>query len=205
MLVVKLGGSLNRDPLLRDWLHLLAGCGGGRVVVVPGGGAFADQVREHQALWRFDDLAAHNMAILAMMQTAMMMQGLAPGLVPGLALATTEDDIHRVLHAGRVAVWSPAGWIREHADDMTHWGVTSDSLAAWLAAQLGASSLVLVKSCEIEAGLDLARYAELGVLDEDFCRVAAGRRYSIELLGKTELARMRTLLSPPDAGSAVVR
>ena len=144
-------------------------------------------MRDHQALWRFDDLTAHNMAMLAMMQSAMLVQSLAAGL----ELATTPADIARVLRDGKVAVWSPADWIRNKADDMTHWGATSDSLAAWLATTLGASSLVLVKSCEIQPGLDLPAQAQLGVLDAAFCRVAAGASYPIELLGKNELARMR--------------
>lgn len=190
MRVVKLGGSLNRNPLLRDWLQLLATRGGGRVVIVPGGGGFADQVREHQAHWGFDDLTGHNMAILAMMQSAMMFQSLTAGLVP----ATTAADIARVLSDGAVAVWSPADWIRQTADDMTHWGATSDSLAAWLATRLDARSLVLVKSCEIEPGVDLAQHAANGVIDADFLRVARNAGYSIDLLGKTELPRMQRLM-----------
>jgi hypothetical protein len=104
-----------------------------------------------------------------------------------------------VLSAGAVAVWSPADWIRERADEMTHWGATSDSLAAWLATGLGARSLVLVKSCEIKPGRDLAHHAATGVVDADFCRLTAEAAYSIDLLGKTELARMRSLLSEPPA------
>ena len=73
MWVVKIGGSLSRDPLLKRWLSELCDFGGGRVLIVPGGGGFADQVREHQAVWEFDDVAAHNMAVLAMAQHALLM------------------------------------------------------------------------------------------------------------------------------------
>ena len=89
MWVVKLGGSLNSDPLLPQWLELLANLGGGRVTLVCGGGAFADEVRRAQSQWRFDDLPAHNMAVLAMAQTAY----LAHGLQPELRLATSKADI----------------------------------------------------------------------------------------------------------------
>ena len=47
MIVVKIGGSLGKADALRSWLAVLAR-GKGRVVVVPGGGAFADGVREEQ-------------------------------------------------------------------------------------------------------------------------------------------------------------
>jgi aspartokinase-like uncharacterized kinase len=191
--VVKLGGSLNRDPLLRKWLQLLAGAGAHRVVIVPGGGGFADQVREHQAQWHFDDLSAHNMAVLAMMQSAILLQS----LVPGLRTAATVAEIDRVLQAGEVAVWSPVEWLRQQADDMTHWGATSDSLAAWLAGQLGAARLVLVKSCTVPPGVGVAQHVQNGLLDADFGRVTANAGYTIDLLGKMELARMQDLLAAP--------
>ena len=41
MWVVKIGGSLNNDPVLTQWLELLAQLGGGRVTLVCGGGGFA--------------------------------------------------------------------------------------------------------------------------------------------------------------------
>jgi len=188
--VVKLGGSLHRDPALRDWLQMLADAGRGQVVIVPGGGGFADLVREHQAHWHFDDLAAHNMAVLAMMQSALLMKALAADLV----LAAAPAAIKRALRDRRVALWLPRRWLRSEADDMTHWGATSDSLAAALAGTLGADRLVLVKSCEIQPGLDLAAQAALGVVDADFCRIAAQARIAIDLLGRTEVSRLRLLL-----------
>ena len=188
--VVKIGGSLNRDPVLRDWLQMLADAGRGQVVIVPGGGGFADLVREHQAHWHFDDLAAHNMAVLAMMQSAMLMKA----LVADLVLAAAQAAIDRALRDHRVALWLPRRWLRSEADDMTHWGATSDSLAAALAGTLGADRLVLVKSCHIRPGLDLAAQAALGVVDADFCRIAARGRLAIDLLGRTEVSRLRLLL-----------
>ena len=48
--------------------------------------------------------------------------------------------------AGRVPVLAPSRWLRE-ADPLPHsWDVTSDSIAAWVAGQAGASTLVLVKA-----------------------------------------------------------
>ena len=106
--VVKIGGSLDRDPLLRDWLQMLLDAGRGQVVVVAGGGAFADLVRQHQAHWQFDDLAAHNMAVLAMMQSTTMMKALAPGLV----LAATPAAAARALRGQHVVLWWPRRWLR---------------------------------------------------------------------------------------------
>ena len=193
--VIKLGGSLDRDPLLRDWLGMLLDAGGGQVVVVAGGGAFADLVRDHQAHWGFDDLAAHNMAVMAMMQSTTMIKALAPDLV----LAGTTIAAARALRDRQVVLWWPRGWLRSAPDELTHWGATSDSLAAALAAKLDADRLVLVKSCPMQPGLGLAEQASRGVIDADFCRIAAASRYSIDLLSKTESSRLRRLLQ---AGAA---
>ncbi|MDF3838215.1 aspartate kinase [Cupriavidus basilensis] len=190
MHVVKIGGSLGRDPLLRDWLRELAAFGGGRVVVVPGGGGFADAVRESQAQWGFDDLVAHNMAVLAMVQYGLMLQGLCPGL----KVAASDDAIRAVLRDGGVAVWTPFGLLRKEPDALASWDATSDSIAAWLANRLGARRLVLVKSCPVEPGMTLAQYADAGVVDRHFCHYTRAAAYPVALLQKDEPQRLRELL-----------
>ena len=96
MWVVKLGGSLGNDPVLPQWLAMLTQLGGGRVTVVSGGGGFADEARRLQGLWQFNDLAAHNMAVLAMVQTAYQLHAIQPLLQPVARLA----DIPQVLRGG---------------------------------------------------------------------------------------------------------
>ena len=58
MWVVKIGGSLASDELLACWLDSLSCYGGGEVVIVPGGGPFAEQARISQQFWHIDDSAA---------------------------------------------------------------------------------------------------------------------------------------------------
>jgi aspartokinase-like uncharacterized kinase len=71
MIIVKLGGSLSRaDTLIKCLNSVEQNYQGREVVIVPGGGAFADQVRLAQHHWQIDDKTAHNMAILAMQQMA---------------------------------------------------------------------------------------------------------------------------------------
>ncbi len=192
MWVVKLGGSLGRDPLLGEWLRELSELGGGRIVVVPGGG-FAAQVREHQAQWAFSDVVAHNMTVLAMAQYGLMMQGLCPGM----SLAVHEKDIQDVLRNAGVAVWAPFALLRERPDDMSQPGAGSDSMAAWLSNRLNAEMLVLVKSCPVEPGLAVEQYAGQGLVDRRFVHVTRGAPYPIALLHKSDLARMRALLLHP--------
>ena len=190
MWVVKLGGSLNADPLLPEWLDLLARLGGGRVTIVCGGGSFADEVRRAQSFWHFDDLPAHNMALLAMAQTAYLAQGLSPTL----RLTTTLAEIRQVLHTGQTALWLPLDILRDQPGPDANWEVTSDSLALDLARQLNAERLVLVKACAIDPNASLAELRELGVLDQRFPSWASHAALPIDLLQSSELARMRSML-----------
>lgn len=190
MWVIKLGGSLQADPLLPQWLELLSSVGGGRVTIVCGGGSFADEVRRAQAFWHIDDLPAHNMALLAMAQTAY----LAKGLQPSLRLATTQAEIRQVLHSGQTALWLPLTLLGEQGGPDANWEVTSDSLALDLARQLNAERLVLVKACAIDPKASLAELRDAGVLDQRFPSWAGSAGLPIELLHSAELPRMRALL-----------
>lgn len=198
MWVVKLGGSLALEPQLAAWLQMLATHGAGRVTVVPGGGAFADAVRLAQAHWCFDDLAAHNMAVLAMAQMALMLQALEPRLSP----ATGDVNIRRMLHEGRTALWMPLALMREQADEFTNWDVTSDSLALWLARRLHAERLVLVKACAIDHRLSLPAQAEAGVVDARFADWARDAAFPIDLAGRDDLAVVRQALLGSAAGNS---
>ncbi|RZF27827.1 aspartate kinase [Paraburkholderia sp. UYCP14C] len=190
MWVVKIGGSLSHDPALRHWLSELCEVGGGRVVIVPGGGDFADKVRQYQGEWNFDDLAAHNMCLLAMTQYALLMQGVSPELV----IASSEAKIRRTLRDGHVAVWVPTALMRDTPDAMSNWDTTSDSLAAWLSTMLNAERLVVVKSCPIAADDPLETLAASGVVDRKFVDYVSDANYVVELLDKSNVALMRDRL-----------
>lgn len=190
MWVVKLGGSLNSDPLLPQWLDMLAQLGGGRVTLVCGGGGFADEVRRSQSHWQFDDVPAHNMAVLAMVQTAY----LAHALQPSLQLAGDQAELHHVLRSGHAALWLPYDSMRERAGPDANWGMSSDSVALELARRLNAERLVVVKSCAIDPTASFAELGELGVLDDRFASIAAGANFPIDLVHRAELARVRSML-----------
>lgn len=190
MWVVKLGGSLNGDPLLAQWLELLVQLGGGRVTVVCGGGSFADEVRRAQSRWHFDDVPAHNMAVLAMAQTAYM----AHALQPALQLASSQAEVHQVMRSGHTALWLPYDAMRDRPGPDANWSTSSDSIALDLARRLNAERMVVVKSCAIDPVASLAELGELGVLDQRFASIAAGANFPIDLVHRAELARMRSML-----------
>jgi aspartokinase-like uncharacterized kinase len=142
-LVVKLGGGLlEHEGYFTSTLDVLATVAlTRRLLIVPGGGPFADAVRDADARIGLSDSAAHWMAILAMDQHAHL---IADRLRPAV-VADGPAAIDAALDAGRIPVLAPFRWLRT-ADPLPHsWDVTSDSIAAWVAGALGARSLVLVK------------------------------------------------------------
>ncbi|WP_353861355.1 aspartate/glutamate/uridylate kinase [Azospirillum formosense] len=156
--VVKLGGSLWRAPELRSWLEILAAARRLRVVIVPGGGPFADAVRDAQPALGFGDRAAHRMALLAMEQYGTALADLEPRLTPARSLADLRGRPSPTL-------WMPLP-LAEDADVAESWDVTSDSLAVWLAGALGATCAVLVKSAPVtDAVASVTQLVTDGVVD----------------------------------------
>lgn len=143
--IVKLGGSLATSPDLPAWLQILNEHGGGRVVIVPGGGRFADNVRDAQREWRFSDAIAHHMALLAMVQYGLMLSDLSSRFVP----ADSMTKLHQVLKSGRVPIWLPVPMALEDVTIEASWRMTSDSLALWLAMRLQAACVILLKSATV--------------------------------------------------------
>jgi len=187
VIVAKLGGSVAAGSGLRRWLDALES-GRGRLVLVPGGGAFAETVREQQRRHGFGEAAAHRMALLAMEQYAVMLADAARWLVP----CADGAEIGAALRRGAAAVWLPSAMALADPAIPQSWAVTSDSLAAWLARRLGASLLVLIKSVAAPQPLDAAALAGSGLVDPAFPEFLAGAGVGLAWAGpgdETALAR----------------
>ena len=191
--VVKLGGSVVRSRELSAWLDVIA-ASPRPIVVVPGGGAWADEVRSAQAKLGFGDGAAHRMALLAMDQLAWAIAGLRAGFEVG----DTEDALRRTLGQGRVAVWAPYGLVANRADIPQSWTVTSDSLALWLGSRLGAEGCYVIKSIERKrAQFSAEQIARDGVVDQAFPSMFKGAGFPVFLLGRGDQGALAASLSAP--------
>jgi aspartokinase-like uncharacterized kinase len=141
--VVKVGGGmLAREEDLKAVLAEIAAASSEcPLLVVPGGGPFADRVRDVDRRIGLTPDAAHWMAVLAMDQYAHLISARLSTSV--LVESATEIDV--ALQQGRLPILAPYRWLRE-VDPLPHsWDVTSDSISAWVAGRLGAVRLVLVK------------------------------------------------------------
>jgi aspartokinase-like uncharacterized kinase len=142
--VIKVGGALLslEDALSRTLLALEHLSLEHRFLVIPGGGPFADVVRSVHEAHRLAPDDAHWMAILGMDQYAILLAS----RIRNAELVQRRGEIAPAAARGRIPVLAPYRWLRE-ADPLPHsWDVTSDSISAWVAAEIGAQQLVLIKA-----------------------------------------------------------
>ncbi len=133
MIVVKLGGSLiHRARELMNEIVEYSNDTGEKILIVPGGAVFADMVRKVNA----SEEASHWMAVLAMEQYGYYLgNGTSVKLVDNLDM----DE--------RVCILLPYNLLKQK-DELPHtWDVTSDTIAAWVAFQLGAR---FIKATDVE-------------------------------------------------------
>lgn len=176
--MVKLGGSLAESMRLSSILELV-GRARAPIVVVPGGGAFADAVRRAQADFEFADADAHRMAVLAMHQTGLMLAALHPRFVPVETLAGLRAE----LDSGRIPVWLPEKMTQRDKRITADWQTTSDGLAARLAERLGGAPVILVKSCRIVPGTAMASLVLEGIVDPTFAAIVDRADLAWHVLG----------------------
>lgn len=150
--VIKIGGSLIREaPGLVDRLVKEFGSGSqgtapyGQVsekipfsiLIVPGGGIFADAVRKADERFGLGDDAAHWMAVLGMEQYAFYLQDKSS--------AMGTDSITEL--SPGVSILFPYRLLKAE-DPLPHsWDITSDTIAAWVAKQIGA---MFIKATDVD-------------------------------------------------------
>ena len=192
--VVKLGGSLfgGDGSAGRAWLDIVVRAAA-PVVVVPGGGGFAEAVRGEQRRLGLSDAVAHRMALLAMHQTALAVVDMQPA-PRRLIVADSARGIEEALARGRVPVWVPLPMTDRDSDIPEDWSITSDGLAAWLAIRIGARHVALVKSCAVQPDATAAKLADTGSVDRWFARRVANGTIPWSVLGPGDETRLAALV-----------
>ncbi len=138
-LVVKIGGGLllaeGREGLRRACAEVTEVAARRPVLVIPGGGPFADAVRALDAQLGLSDETAHALALRSMDQLGVLLAPLLPGaeLLPSLVAPRA------------LGLLVAATGFADRPEVPESWAVTSDSLAVLAAAAIGAQEVVLLK------------------------------------------------------------
>lgn len=134
--VIKLGGSLldwHEMPLrFHRWLELNQS---EQTIIVVGGGSLVNEYRRHAFLTPRDEIASHWHCIELMSQTA-------ANAAEKLNLPVTRE----LSACNPISVFNVSDWMREKDRGPCSWQVTSDSIAALVAARWEADKLTLLKS-----------------------------------------------------------
>ena len=130
-IVVKLGGSIMKysHSIVDSLQKYIERCNGSDhfILIIPGGGVFADSIRTISEKYEIGDDAAHWMAILSMEQYA--------HYIIDKTEVNPVENINEI--PSGVSVLLPYKMLREN-DKLAHsWNVTSDTIGAWIAWETG--------------------------------------------------------------------
>lgn len=175
--VIKLGGSLlEYGDLLIELRRWLAAQSPAHNLLVVGGGAMADAVRQADQLHGLGESAAHWLCVRAMAVNSR----LVAALVPEAIWTTTWNDADTAHRQANLAIVDPWHFLHEEEPRSAvtplpqSWDATSDSIAAQVAVVWCAAELVLLKSALPPEVGSLASASAASYVDRYFPTVGEG-------------------------------
>jgi 5-(aminomethyl)-3-furanmethanol phosphate kinase len=143
--VIKVGGSLGENSNLQTLLQSISDFATRyKILIVPGGGIFANTVRDYEQRFGLAGEAGHWMSILAMDQYG----HLLASMVENSTLVQDLDAARMAISSGKIPIFLPYHFLAKTDVLPKSWDVTSDSIAAWIADLAEARQLILLKSVD---------------------------------------------------------
>jgi hypothetical protein len=162
--IVKVGGSLALYPeKLKALCQKLSEVSKKhKLIVVPGGGEFADAVRTLDKRFNLSPAASHRMAILGMDQYGFLLSDL---LTNSLALNEIVS-VQKVLDMDKLPIFLPSHLMFNENPLENSWNVTSDSIAVYIADQLQTSRVILVTDVDGVYTCDPKKYSDAKLISK---------------------------------------
>ncbi len=162
--VIKVGGSLSETPkaLKALCLELNHVANKHSIVIVPGGGKFADVIREFDEKYNLPPALSHRLAILAMDQYGLVLSQLIPN-------SKTCDSLEGALQfseSKKILIFLPSKLMSKDDPFEASWDVTSDSIAAYIAFRLQALKAIFITDVEGIYTSNPKLYADARLLTE---------------------------------------
>lgn len=200
LVVYKLGGSLLSCVDLAARLRaVFEQRPDDRSLIVVGGGAAADVVRDWSCIHALSEETAHWLALRSLSLNRALVRNLLP---ESREVSSREAAESLWSEENRPLLLDVEACLRE-AESLDQsllphgWDVTSDSIAAWIATRWEANELVLLKSTSLPANLTLDEASRLELVDLFFRHLANETPRVSWCNLRDETACVVTWLDPP--------
>jgi aspartokinase-like uncharacterized kinase len=191
--VVKVGGSLALNPQkLKILCRTLSDISQKqKLIIVPGGGEFADTVRALDERFNLSVQSSHQMAILAMDQYGYLLLN----LIGNSRLINKLENVQKALDSGKTVIFLPSALFDSIDLLPNSWDVTSDSIALCLALKLGACKTILITNVDGIFTKDPRKFADAKLIPtisaselESFKERTSVDKYLPKLFSETKIA-----------------
>jgi len=159
MWVIKIGGSWIKSSNLKKLILLTSSFFKEKFVIVPGGGIFADSVRE-ASKYNVSERTGHFLALKA----TEMFGHLIKSMNSNLHLTAKLDNFREK------NLWMPSKKLKNEIEFEKNWESTSDSVASWLYSNTASSGLIYIKSLSLglKNKYKIKELQERNILDQNF-------------------------------------
>ncbi len=162
--VVKVGGSLALCPmkLKRLCTKLSEASKEHKLILVPGGGEFADVVRKVDKRFKLSAEASHRMAVLGMDQYGFLLSD----LTKDACIVSQLANVQKILNMNKLPIFLPSNHMINNDPLENSWDVTSDSIAAYIASQLCIRKVILVTDVDGVYLCDPKKYLDAKLIEQ---------------------------------------
>ena len=183
MWIIKIGGSWLKNPSLPSLLVGIKKICNKDIVIVPGGGSFADSVRDVYDKTKMSENLANK---LALKSTELFAEYLKE-LDNDLCLIENPKNFTKE----EICVWLPSKKLSQNNSFKNNWDSTSDSVAAWLANKIMAEGIIFIKSLKDFKSKNKLYYLQnKNILDKNISIYLSGYNGLIKIVGLNILKKL---------------